>query len=181
MTGVRVGHSPSPNAPSLWQAAGARCPCSLGAGGCGPGNPSPGTGHEGARTRRLVPPYGVSGVGHTPSPNRLSFGQAAGARCPLSVSAGGAGVGTRHQLPAHALASWRCALCGQHEGAPRGRLVPPCGVSRVKHSPSPDRPSLGQAAGACCPFFFRAGGAGKGTRHQPHSARSCEMALRAVG
>ena len=25
------------------------------------------------------------------------------------------------------------------------------------------------------------GGAGVGTRHQPHSARSCELALRAVG
>ena len=38
-----------------------------------------------------------------------------------------------------------------------------------------------RAAGAHYPLAVGAGGAGVGTRHQPHSARSCELALRAVG
>ena len=40
---------------------------------------------------------------------------------------------------------------------------------------------FGRAAGAHYPLAVGAGGAGVGTRHQPHSARSCELALRAVG
>ena len=46
--------------------------------------------------------------------------------------------------------------------------------------PSNARP-LRRAAGAHYPTAVGAGGAGVGTRHQPHSARSCELALRAVG
>ena len=46
--------------------------------------------------------------------------------------------------------------------------------------PSTTRP-FGRAAGAHYPLAVGAGGAGVGTRHQPHSARSCELALRAVG
>ena len=45
--------------------------------------------------------------------------------------------------------------------------------------PPTSRPS-GRAAGAHHPLAVVAGGAGVGTRHQPHSARSCELALRAV-
>ena len=40
---------------------------------------------------------------------------------------------------------------------------------------------FGRAAGAHYPLAVGAGAAGMGTRHQPHSARSCELALRAVG
>ena len=43
------------------------------------------------------------------------------------------------------------------------------------------RLSLGRAAGARCPFSVGAGVAGVGTYHKPHSARSCELVLRAVG
>ena len=46
--------------------------------------------------------------------------------------------------------------------------------------PSTTRP-FGRAAGAHYPVAVGAGGAGVGTRHQPHRARSCELALRAVG
>ena len=45
----------------------------------------------------------------------------------------------------------------------------------------PDRPCLGHAAEAHYPLAVDAEGVGVGTRHQPHSARSCELALRDVG
>ena len=47
--------------------------------------------------------------------------------------------------------------------------------------PPPTTCPFGRAAGAHYPLVVGAGGAGMGTRHQPHSARSCELALRAVG
>ena len=47
--------------------------------------------------------------------------------------------------------------------------------------PPPTNRPFGRAAGAHYPLAVGAGDAGTGTRHQPHSARSCELALRAVG
>ena len=47
--------------------------------------------------------------------------------------------------------------------------------------PPPTTRPFGRAAGAHYPLAVGAGGADVGTRHQPHSARSCELALRAVG
>ena len=47
--------------------------------------------------------------------------------------------------------------------------------------PPPTTRPFGRAAGAQYPLAVVAGVAGTGTRHQPHSARSCELALRAVG
>ena len=46
--------------------------------------------------------------------------------------------------------------------------------------PPTSRP-FGRAAGAHYPLAVGAGDAGVGTRHQPHSAHSCALALRAVG
>ena len=40
---------------------------------------------------------------------------------------------------------------------------------------------LGGLPGPTTYWLWAPGGAGVGTRHQPHSARSCELALRAVG
>ena len=40
---------------------------------------------------------------------------------------------------------------------------------------------FGGAAGAQYPLAVGAGRTSVGTRHQPHSARSCELALRTVG
>ena len=54
-------------------------------------------------------------------------------------------------------------------------------MSGVRRSPSPGRLSLGRAARPRCPCFRGAGGVGVGTQHRPHSMRSCEPALRAVG
>ena len=90
---------------------------------------------------------------------------------------GGAGVGIRHQP--HSARS--CVLWGRHEGAGGGRFLPGCGASGVGRSPTPDCPPSRWAAGAHYPLAVGAGGAGVGTSHQPHSARSCELALRAVG
>ena len=79
-----------------------------------------------------------------------------------------------------ALASWLCALWGQHEGARGGgRLLP--GRPGLGAPPAPSARPLGRAAAVHYPLAVGAGGAGVGTRHQPHSARSCELALRAVG
>ena len=47
--------------------------------------------------------------------------------------------------------------------------------------PPPTTRPFGRAAGAHYPLAVGAGAASTGTRHQPHSARSCELALRAVG
>ena len=47
--------------------------------------------------------------------------------------------------------------------------------------PLPTTGPFGRAAGAHYPLAVGAGGAGVGTRHQPHSAHSCVLALRAVG
>ena len=83
---------------------------------------------------------------------------------------------------ARALACWPCVLWRRHEGARGGGcLLPGCGASGVGRSPTPDRPSFGRVAGARYPLPVGAGGVGVGTRPQPHSARSCEPALRAVG
>ena len=82
---------------------------------------------------------------------------------------------------AGALASCLCALLERHEGARGGRLLPGCGASGVGRSFTLDCPSFG----ACCrgplPNGRECRGAGVGTRHQPHSARSCGLALRAAG
>ena len=124
---------------------------------------------------------GRPGRGALPPPTFRPFGLAAAAHYPLAVGAGAAGVGTCHQTTARTLACWLCALWRRHEGARGGRLLPGCGASGVGVSPTPTTRPLGRAAGAHYPLAVGAGGAGVGTCHQPHSARSCELALRAVG
>ena len=47
--------------------------------------------------------------------------------------------------------------------------------------PTPTARPLGGLPGPTTHWLWVRGGAGVGTRHQPHSARSCELALRAVG
>ena len=105
-----------------------------------------------------------------------------GCRGPLPTGCGCGGMrawGTVTNPTARALASWLCALWGRHEGARGGRLLPGCRASGVGRSPDSDCP--GGLPGATTHWLWVRGGAGVGTRHQPHSARSCELALRAVG
>ena len=81
-----------------------------------------------------------------------------------------------------ALGSSLCTLWRRYEGArTRGasRLV--TGASGVGRSPTPDRLYVGHATGARYPLAVGAGAVGMGTRHQPDSVRSCELAFRAVG
>ena len=110
---------------------------------------------------------------------------------------------------ARALASWLCALWGRHEGAwgggafcfgvqgwalshPRqpvlwgvrpGGGASCLGVGRPGSGafPPPTTHPFRRAARAHYPLAVGAGGAGMGTHHRPHSARPCELTLRAVG
>ena len=79
-----------------------------------------------------------------------------------------------------AVVSWLCALWGGTRVLGGGRILPGCGASTVGCSATPNRPSLGRAAGACYPLAVGAGAVGLGTRHQSHSARSCELASSVV-
>ena len=83
---------------------------------------------------------------------------------------------------ARALASWLCALWGRHEGA-QGGGASCLGVGRPVSGalPPPTTRPFGRAARAHYPLAVDAGGVGVGTRHRPHSARSCVLAWRAVG
>ena len=82
------------------------------------------------------------GSGALPSPTTRPFGRGVGARYPLAVGAGGAGVGTRHEPHSARSCELPCALWGRHEGARGGRLLPGCGASGVGRSPIPDHSSF---------------------------------------
>ena len=82
---------------------------------------------------------------------------------------------------ARALVSWLCALWGRHEGARGGASCLGVGPPGSGALPPPtDRP-LGGLPGPTTHRLWPRGGAGVGTRHQPRSARSFKLALRAVG
>ena len=167
-----VGRSPTPNCPPSGRAAGAHYPLPVGAGGCGRGDPSPtpqrallraGFARCGGSTR--APGGGASclgvgrpGSGALPPPTARPLGGLPGRTTHWLWVRGGAGVGTRHQP--HSARS--CVLWGRHEGARGGRLLPGCGASRVGHSPTPDCPPSGPAAGAHHPLAVGAGGGGCG-------------------
>ena len=102
---------------------------------------------------------------------------------PTGCGCGGCGRGDPSSTPQCALLRAGFARGGGGLRAPGGggRLLPGCGASGVGRSPPPDRPLLGRAAGSRYPLAVGAGGVGVGTRHQPRSARSCELGLQAVG
>ena len=91
-------------------------------------------------------------------------------------------LGSRAPLPAGLLLCAGVAPCWGGMRAPEGGAF--ClGVGRPGSGalPSPTVRPLRRAARARYPLAVGAGSAGVGTRHQPHSARCCELALRAVG
>ena len=129
-----VGHSPSPDRPSLWQAAPARCPCLLGHGECRCGDPSPyqqrtltrvgvvrcGRGTRATAGGRPLPGCGASRVVRSPSASCLPSDNRLGPAAPFPWARGG-GRRARHQPhSARSLASWLCALWEQLAGAPGG-------------------------------------------------------------
>ena len=80
---------------------------------------------------------------------------------PSGVLGGGGGP-----VPVPPYLAWGCCCEGRlRSGAP----------------PPPSARPLGGLLGSATHWLWVRGGAGVGTRHQPHSARSCELALRAVG
>ena len=140
--------------------------------------------HEGTRGGRLLPGCGASRVRRSPTPGRRSFG--ACGRGPLPTGCGCRGCGRGRPSPTPQRALWRAgfAHCRGGTRAPGGGGGASClGVGRPASSalPRPTAHLLRRAAGAHYPLAVGAGGAGVGTRHQPHSSRSCELALRAVG
>ena len=190
-----VGRSPSPDCPHSGRAAGAHHPLAVGAGGCGRGDPSPtpqrallraGLARCGSERGRpgeaLLPGCGASGVGRSPTPDCPPSGRAARAHYPLAVAAGGCGRGDPSPTPQRALLRADFALCWGGTKAPGGGAS--ClGVGRPWSAapPPPTARPLGGLPGPTTHWLWVRGGAGVGTRHQPHSARSCELALRAVG
>ena len=157
--------SPSPQR-ALLQAGFARCVC----GSWGPG------------WRCLLPGCGAFGVGRSPTPGRLSLGHATRAHYPLAVGAGGVGVETRHQP--HSARS--CKLALRAVGPPLGRQGGGASCLHVGRPglgarPRPTARPSGGRPGARYPLAVGQGAVGVGTRHQAHSARSCELALRFVG
>ena len=138
--------------------------------------------HEGARGRRLLPGCGASGVRRSPDPDCPPSGRAAGAHYPLDVGAGGCGRGDPSPTPQRALLRAGFVRCWDGMKVPGGGAS--ClGVGRLGSGalPPPTARPLGGLPGPTTHWLWVRGGAGVGTRHQPQSARSCELALRAVG
>ena len=96
------------------------------------------------------------------------LGACGGGLLPTGCGCGGFRRGDPSPTPQHALLG-----AGGGTRAPRGgHHLPACGMSWFGRSPTPDRPSSGCAAGARYSLAV-------GLRdHLPHSARSCELALR---
>ena len=134
------------------------------------------------RGGRLLPGCGASGVGRSPTPDCPPSGRAAGAHYPLAVGAGGVRAwGPVTNPTARPLASLLCGLWGRHDSARGGASC--LGVGRPGSSalPLPTARPLGGLPGPTTHWLWVRGDAGVETRHKPHSARSFELALRAVG
>ena len=123
----------------------------------------------------------ASEVGRSSTPDRPSFGACSRGPRPTGCGCGGCRRGDPSPTPQRALLRVGLARCGGGTRAPRGGTS--CvgvGGSGLGAVPPPTALLLGRAAGAHHPLAVGAGGVGVGTLHQPHCARSCELALRAV-
>ena len=131
-----------------------------------------------------APPAWVWGVRGRALSHRRLPALWAGCRGPLPTGCGCGGLrvwGPVINPTARALASWLCALGGRHEGARGGASCLGVGRPGSGALPPPIARPLGALPGPTTHWPWVLGGAGVRTRHQPHSARSCELALRAVG
>ena len=139
--------------------------------------------HEGARGGRLSC-LGVvrPGSGALPISTARPLGGLHGAHYPLAVGTGGCGRGDPSPTTQGTLLGAGFARCGGGMGVPGGGAS--ClGVGRPGSGalPAPTARPLGGLPGPTTHWLWMRGGAGVGKRHQPHSARSCELAVRAVG
>ena len=127
-----------------------------------------------------APPAWLWGVwGRALSNHRLPA-LCAGCRGPLPTGCGCGGV--RAWGPVTNPTARALACCGGGTRVPGGGAS--ClGVGRLGSGalPPPTARPLGRQPGPTTHWLWVRGGAGVGTRHQPHSARSCELTLRAVG
>ena len=185
------GALPPTTARPLGRAVGARYPLAVCAGGVGVGTRHQPTArgvaswlcalwgrHKGAWGGRLLPGRQASGVGRCPTPDRPSFGEGRGP-LPTGCGCGGCGSGDPSPTPQRALLPAGFARCGGRTRAPGGGASCLCvGCPGSGALPGPTARPLGRAAGAHYPLAV---GAGVETHHQSHSARSCELALHAVG
>ena len=190
-----VGRFPNPNCPPSGRAAGAPYPLAVGAGRCGRGDPSQTPQHALLRAGFARCGSGMRVPGEAPLAWRCGVrGRAlshprlpalwAGCRGPLPTGCGCGGVrawGPVTNPTARALGSWLCTLWGRHEGALGGASCLGVGRPGSGALPPPTARPLGGLPGPTTHWLWVRGGAGVGTRHQPHSVRSCELALRAVG
>ena len=134
--------------------------------------------HEGARGR--APPAWVWGVRVWALSHPRVPALWAGCRGPLPTGCGCGGV--RALGPVTNPTARALACCGGGMRVPGGGA--PClDVGRPGSGalPPPTARPLGGLPGPTTHWVWVQGGAGVETRHQPHSARSCELALRAVG
>ena len=191
MWGVRGRALSHPRLPALWAGCRGPLPTGCGCGGVKGGDPSPtpqrallrvGFARRGGSTR--APGGGASclgvgrpGSGALPTPTARPLGGLPGPTTHWLVVRGAAGVGTRHQ-PHIALS---CVPWGRHEGARGGASCLGVGRPGSGALPPPTGRPLGGLPGPTTHWLWVRRGAGVGARHQPHSARSCELALRAVG
>ena len=190
-----VGRSPTPDHSSFRPCSRGPLPTGCGCGGCGHGDPS-------STPQRALLRAGFARCGGgTRAPGGAPLAWVPGARGralsqPGPLVRSGVQPGpTTHWLwvrgvrawgpvtnpTARALASWLCTLWGRHEGARGGALWLGVGRPGTGALPAPTSRTFKRAAGAHYPLAVRAGGAGVETRHQPHGARTCELAVRAVG
>ena len=191
-----VGRSPTPDNSSFRACARGPLPTGCGRGGCGRGDPSPtpqgallqagfarcGSGTRAPRGGRLLPGCGASGVGRSPDPDHSSFRACGRGPLPTGCGCGGCGRRDPSPTPQHALLRAGFARCGGGMRVP-GEGASCLGVGRPGSGalPPPTIRPFRRAAGAHYPLLMGAGGAGVGTRHQPQSAGSCELALPPVG
>ena len=131
---------------------------------------------------RLLAWCGASRVGRSPTPDHLSFRACGRGPLPSGSGCGGCGRGNLSPTPQRALLRAGFARCGGGTRAPGGGAS--ClGVGRPGSGalPAPTTRPFGRAAGAHYPLAVVWENAGVRTHHQPHSASSCELALRPGG
>ena len=137
---------------------------------------------ESACGGRLLPACGAFGVGRSPAPDLPYFGACGWGPLPTGCGCGGCGRGDPSPTPQRALLRAGVARCGVGTRAPGGAPLAWVLGLRGRALSHPLPPVLwGVRPGPTTHWLWVQGGGGAGTRHQRHSARSCELALRAVG